>query len=283
VKMFSKFRHRVGMRFPKLRKVWSLVWGAGYHFMWLLRKFATGNRPIEVRVGNESIYMVPEGHIAKLMWNDWFEKNERDFVANHIKPGMCVINIGANTGLYTLIAAKLVGQKGVVHAFEPSTLNFSRLTRNVTLNEFDNICLNQMAVSDFTGTLAVMRDPAHPELDSHYFVQRVEDGRPPADAVELIPCDTIDNYWRRACQDDMQIDLIIMDVEGAELSVFKGMLALIGASPGLVLMVECTENLDEIDTLLRTQGFSFYLWNVMANCFEKTAMKRGTIYAMRNN
>ncbi len=75
--------------------------------------------------------------------------------------------------------------------------------------------------------------------------------------------------------------MIIVDVEGAELSVFNGAQALLAASPNLVIMVECTERLDEIDELLRSQGFSFFTWNVLATCLEETVMKRGTIYAMR--
>ena len=274
----------MGSRFPELRKLWILISGPLYHFMWIFRKVLTANRPIQIQISNKLIYMVPEGHIAELMWHDWFEKEERDMVAYHIRQDMIVINIGANTGLYTLLAAKLVGKKGAVHAFEPSSLNFARLTRNVILNEFDNVFLNQMALSDFTGTLALVRDAEHPELDSHYYVQRVEDGIPPKNTVELIPCDTIDNYWWRKCDGELRkVDIIIMDVEGAELSVLEGMLGMLAASPDLLLMIEFTEKLDELNNLLLAEGFTLYSWNVATKCFDLTIMRRGTIYAMRNS
>jgi len=282
--MIINYCRGVIRKLPRLRKILLPLFRVSIPYLYTLRKII-GIRTIEVSIGTESVVkMIPEGHIAKMMWLDAFEKEERNFVISHLSPGMRVLNIGANTGLYTLIAAKLIGPKGVVHAFEPSTLNFSRLKRNVLLNELCNVRLNQIAVSDFAGTLAVMYDPDHPDLDSHYYVQRVADGNAPVDAIEFIPCDTVDNYWRNTCQDHLKkIDMIIIDVEGAELSVFKGALALLAASPNIVIMAECTERLDEIDELLRAQGFSFYIWNVAAACLEETTMKRGTVYAMRKH
>lgn len=285
MKGFAECRRNIGRRFPTLRKIWSLVWGMGNDVMWYLRNIFTGNRPVEVDTENGAVYMVPEGHIARLMWEGWFEKDERDFVDNYLKPGMNVINIGANAGLYTLIAAKIVGPDGEVHAFEPASTSFDRLKRNVTLNDLKNIHLNQLAMSDFKGALAVRPDPANPNLDSHYFVERLEGKEQPADAIEIIPCDTLDNYFHHTSYKRRleKVDMIIIDVEGVEMSVFNGAQALLAASPNLVIMAECTERLDEIDWLLRSHGFSFYIWNAAAACLEETTMKRGTIYAMRKH
>lgn len=268
----------------KLRRFLSSVWIFVWHMLWLLRNFFLRYRPIEVPVKNEVIRMLPEGHIAELMWGIGFEQNEVAFVANHLKPGMCVLNIGANSGLYTLIAAKIVGSKGEVHAFEPASINFSRLKSNVKLNGLNNVKINQIAVSDFSGTLAVLPDPAHPNLDSHYFVRRVEDGKPPVDAIEIIACDTIDNYWNNYCKENLKkVDMIIVDVEKAELSVFKGASATFNASTNLVMMAECSENLDEIAILLKEHGFQFFEYNEATRMLEEINMKSGNIYILRKN
>ena len=226
--------------------------------------------------------MLPEGHIAEMIWKHAFEQDVRNFVEKYLKPGMCVLNIGANAGLYTLMAAKIVGSKGVVHAFEPATLNFDRLKRNVRLNGFTNVIINQMAISDFSGSLAILPDPAHPKLDSHYFVQRIIDGKPPEGVIELMTCDTLDNYWMKICDGVLtKVDMIILDVEGGELDVFKGAQATFEISPNLIMMAECTSKLDEIETLLRTNDFKFFKWNIASSMLEEISMQRGNIFAFR--
>lgn len=275
-------RRRITRRFPILRQTLSPAWMWYGHQLWLLRNWLSGFRPISVGFGNDLIRMVPEGHIAEVLWRVEFEKKERAFVEKQLKPGMCVLNIGANAGLYTLIAAKIVGPQGRVHAFEPATINFRRLERNVAINRLNNVTLNQIAISDVLGTLAVTPDPKYPNLDSHYFVQQVENGRPPESTIELIACDTIDNYWRNVCGETLkQVDMIVIDVEGAELDVFKGAQATFAASPNLVMLVECTRHLEEIDILLRKHGFAFFKWNDSVSALERTNMQRGNIFALR--
>ena len=56
-----------------------------------------------------------------------------------VKGGYTVLDIGANIGYFTLLAARLVGKKGKVYAFEPEPRNYSMLLRNVTLNEYENV------------------------------------------------------------------------------------------------------------------------------------------------
>lgn len=280
--MVVNYCRRVVRMYPRLRKLLLPIFSVSIPYLYALRN-ALNRRPIQIHVGsNDTVSMLPKGHIAKAMWLDAFEKVERNFVESFLKPGMSVINVGANTGLYTLIAAKIIGPTGIVHAFEPSSLNFDRLKRNVKLNLLDNVCLNQMAISDFSGTLAVMFDPENPSLDSHYFVQCVDDDRLPDNMIEKMPCETIDNYCVNARKIDFDsIDMMIIDVEGAEFSVFMGALSLLEKSQNLIIMVECTENLEEINELLRGLGFSFYVWNVSKASLEDTSINRGTLYAMR--
>ena len=273
-------------KLPLLRKALLFLWPAVAEFdhqRWNLRNFILGNRPVKVKIYDNAVFMIPEGHIAEMVWRRDFERPERDFILSSLKPWMRVLNIGANVGLYTLIAGKVVGAQGEVHAFEPASLNFDRLKRNVALNGLNNVRLNQFAVSNFKGALAVMRDPSHPGLDSHFFVQRVDDGKVPEGAVEMIPCDTIDNYWSSFFNSDIKkIDMMIIDVEGAELSVLEGAESVIGMSQSLMIMVECTENLDEINSFLSARGFTFFELDVVNGKLNKIAsIKRGNIFALR--
>ena len=70
--------------------------------------------------------------------HDWFE-DEIKFVRHYLKPGMNVIDIGANYGLYTLTAAKLLGEAGKLWAFEPTETTSSYLKNSISLNGFNNI------------------------------------------------------------------------------------------------------------------------------------------------
>lgn len=56
------------------------------------------------------------------------------WMEEYIKPGDIVFDIGANVGAYTLIMSKLVGEKGMVYAFEPNWPNFFQLNKNILLN-----------------------------------------------------------------------------------------------------------------------------------------------------
>lgn len=70
---------------------------------------------------------------------DEFEFDERDFMRRFLRPGDVYADIGANVGLFTVIAAKLVGPKGRVFTFEPVLKTYKRLFQNIQLNKFTNV------------------------------------------------------------------------------------------------------------------------------------------------
>lgn len=81
-----------------------------------------------------------------------FEKAEARLALKLLKPGMVFMDIGANLGQYTLLAARPVGMEGHVHSFEPSARMFAELAFNVELNDLSGICrLNNLALSDRDG------------------------------------------------------------------------------------------------------------------------------------
>jgi len=92
-----------------------------------------------------------ESELARLIFCDDFERTERDFVNAFLKPGDVFVDVGANIGIFSLIAARRVGKKGRVYAFEPTPKTFSRLQDNVKLNRFFNIQCFQQALSDEAG------------------------------------------------------------------------------------------------------------------------------------
>jgi FkbM family methyltransferase len=63
-----------------------------------------------------------------------FEPSTGRALAAHLKPGMTVLDVGANVGAHTLSLARLVGPTGRVHAFEPTAFAYRKLLRNLSLN-----------------------------------------------------------------------------------------------------------------------------------------------------
>lgn len=221
------------------------------------------NKPICIPLSNsESVRLLPIGQIAELMWGLEFEKRERDFVAHNLMPGMRVVNIGANVGLYALMASKLVGKSGKVYAFEPSAETFATLKRNIELNKCTNIAAENVALSDFSGALFLRSDPLAPEADGHRYVEKIECAEYSANEGEVVQCKTLDSYWNEDPERSQQpIDLMIVDVEGAELSVLKGAINAMRRSQNLTLLLECTENREEVKEFLGNMGFEFFAWD----------------------
>jgi len=224
--------------------------------------------------------MIPEGHIARVLWENDFEKTERHAIEYLLKPGMCVLNIGANTGLYVLLCSKIVGEHGEVHAFEPASLNYARLLQNIALNKLTNVRVTRCAVSDRSGTMLIHRDPKHPELDSHYTADATRVSA--ADFVESTPSITVDEYWaKNTCEFSRPIDLMIIDVEGGELGVFEGAKKILRASQNVVIMAECTKHLSEIAGLLAVEGLGFYQWDSGAERLVTTELTQGNVFITR--
>jgi FkbM family methyltransferase len=86
--------------------------------------------------------------LSELLFFWDFERSERTFLNAFLRPGDVFVDIGAHVGLYTLIAARVVGPSGMVCAFEPASTTFARLLANVEINSLTNVTCWNMAVSD---------------------------------------------------------------------------------------------------------------------------------------
>lgn len=139
--------------------------------------------------------------------------------------GMTAIDVGAHVGYYSRIFAQIVGPSGNVYAFEPHNGNFRYLERNV--QRLGQVTSLQMAVTDRDGTVLIHESSvgtgSHSLHPSRYAYTR-------AIPVEGISLDTF--------LGEKSVDLVKIDVEGAELEVLEGMRKTIENSPGIALIVE---------------------------------------------
>lgn len=196
--------------------------------------------------------------IGKNLFAGWFEPAEVDFVRRHLKPGDVVLDLGANAGLYTLLAARAVGPAGHVYAFEPGARALELLRHNVQINGATNVTIIDAAVSDKTGTasFAVARDTAYSSL--------ADIDRDDQDVVEWKTVRTIRLDDAISEYGIPQATFIKMDVEGAEKLALDGASRLLARSTPLTILFEASDTnasafgytVSELLLTLRALGFS---------------------------
>lgn len=164
-----------------------------------------------------------------------FEPVQSKLFTRAIKKGDVIFDIGANIGYYTVLASKLVDLKGKVYAFEPDPDNLKLLEKNILLNKCSNVVVVPMAVSERAGTLTFKKDLSNPGESKISEKGNVK-----------VKATTLDKFItsRRI----KKIDLIKVDVEGAEINVLKGARTLIGRKD-IKMFFECNPK------VLRTFGF----------------------------
>lgn len=153
------------------------------------------------------------------------EKLITELVQAEIRPGDIVVDIGANIGYYTLLFARSVGPSGHVYAFEPDPENFALLQKNIVLNGYTNVTLEQKAVSDRTDTLRLY-------LADNVGDHRAYDSGDHRSCIE-IPAVALDSYFGA-----QKIDFIKMDIQGFEHTVLRGMQRILSENTAVKLISE---------------------------------------------
>jgi FkbM family methyltransferase len=151
----------------------------------------------------------------------------REF-ARHLTTGATVYDVGAHAGHYTLLAARVVGPRGHVVAFEPLPRNLRYLERNVSANKLAQVCVVPAAVSDRTGNALFATGSGDPDQTASYMGRLVEGGGIP---IRTLTLDDFIAGGSVAPPDAMKID-----VEGAELAVLAGGRGILAAHRPLIFL-----------------------------------------------
>ena len=151
----------------------------------------------------------------------------RSLYEAHLQPGHVVFDVGANIGAMTEPFATAVTPGGKVFAFEPSAASFLELTKRFSESSWSHVELVNAAVTDKEGSVNLhVYDDAHRSWSS--LVRRPLENygvRIPSPLIEAVRSISIDAYCRM--RDITQIDLLKIDVEGAELLVLRGARAML--------------------------------------------------------
>lgn len=154
-----------------------------------------------------------------------YEPLTTDYLRRHLGAGAVFADIGANHGYFTILAAGLVGARGLVFAFEPNPAVYERLETHVRLNGFDHrVVLSEQAVWDSDGDAAffVSQWPENNGISTLTPSPAViaGGGLSPERTIR-VRTETFDHWLATTTLE--RVDLVKIDAEGAEAHVVRGM------------------------------------------------------------
>ncbi len=186
--------------------------------------------------GGVRLRLYGDSKLCEMLYFDQFEPETRRFLDAYLRPGDVFLDIGANVGLYTIAASRIVGSSGEVHAFEPCSQTFSRLEENVQLNGLRSVSCHRLALSDSNAEaqLSIAKDG----FDAWNSLGKPYMGEP--GGQETVQTMTLDSFVKEHALAG-RITAMKIDVEGWENQVLIGAEQLLAAANAPVLCVEFTE------------------------------------------
>lgn len=220
----------------KLLRAWAKLGKApGLRYEWIQRigPVLGELRPLLGRLPNGCVVEcdVRDEVARQIYFSGAYEGVEAFLFTRLLRPGMTVLDVGANLGQYTLLASTAVGPGGSVHSFEPVPVNFARVSRNVLNNGLTNVTLNNAAAWHEATTLRFGL-PADADANKGSF--QVVTGGDNGTTSYAASAIRLDDY--AAEQGLGRVDLIKMDIEGAECHALRGAAEIIRRDCPIILM-----------------------------------------------
>jgi FkbM family methyltransferase len=234
---------------------WPYMHGRG----WLLRlaRLLLGRKPVRFDIGGGTYI---EGSLDDwvIIWT-FMRRHEADAPFQRslelARPGNVVFDVGANVGVWSLLAAKRGAR---VHAFEPVPALVERLRRHAQLNDID-IVINACAIGVENGAMPFF-EVREGNSGASSFVRRGT-----GDIQIEAPVMTLDTYIERGQTD--RVDLMKADAEGAEVLVFRGARDLLSSERAPIVFFESDELCApfgttpcEVRQFLIDRGYAMYRW-----------------------
>lgn len=225
----------------------------------------------DVRVGGRRLAMYNPmlDDASRAMATGDYERFESDLARMLVRPGDTVIDVGAHVGHYTLLFADAVGPAGTVIAAEPFPPNRERLAANVASADVgDRVTVLPYALSDGSGPAQLFANPRN-SGDNHLWYTQGWLHVP-------IECRRLDDLL----DESSDVDLIKIDVQGAEVQVLRGMRKLLRAQKRLTVFVELwplgvrhmDATLEEFASFFADWRLAFMIWENPAKLVPITSL-----------
>ncbi|MBA2616394.1 MAG: FkbM family methyltransferase [Actinobacteria bacterium] len=186
-----------------------------------------GAPSVETAFGKLFVHERDEVVSPRLQSSGAWEPGETALFVERLRPGMTFLDVGAHIGYFSVLAGRLVGPSGLVLAFEPHPRNFELLLANVWRNGLGNVVCFPWAVSDVCGFAPLYVAPLN--TGDHQLVAP-ESGRETVQ-VRTVSLDAIPAIRP-------PVDVVKVDVQGAEEAALRGMERLLEASRDPLVVVE---------------------------------------------
>ena len=216
-----------------------------------------------------------------LYFNGLSDYREMRFIQRYLRRGDTFLDVGANVGIYSLLAASLVGPTGAVHAFEPGALASERLDENIQLNRIETITVHRVGLSDQKGSASFAAN------GDDCVASLIPASAPAVPDAEQIQCVRLDEYLP-----NQQFAMAKLDIEGAEPLAIRGAVGHLAAGNPPVMQIEMdgyskkfgVETHDFIDELEHL-GYDVGIYDVEENRidFTKTPWERGVLNVLAVN
>lgn len=154
-----------------------------------------------------------------------YEKDAQNLLTNLVKPGDVVYDIGGHAGYMALLFSAIVGPTGRVFTFEPSSVNYARLVRNVNDNRRINLTVVKAAASDRQGEALIDERGSESAI--------LEDGRDASTQLSAIRTIRLDDFAYGS--GDRTPTFVKIDVEGHAGPVLEGMRRVLENAPPKIL------------------------------------------------
>lgn len=190
-------------------------------------------RVLKILNGGLKFFCSIDSILDKMVFTNKFENDEILFLNRFLKSGDQFIDIGANSGLFTIYSAKAVGNEGQVFAFEPTDTTYKKLCENIKLNKFLNIITHQLAISSNNEDLEfyslgegfdAWNSLAKPIIKKKFKILNVK-------ALQIDKLDEIGIDFNNSA-------LVKIDIEGWELNAIKGGVNCLKNENSPALMIE---------------------------------------------
>ena len=226
-RFFNKLRSGLA---PLIRPVLEGVGPVRRLGLWVLSR----RHPDEVELDGQTFKVDPRdfGVTLELHSTGTYEPFTRGLCLESLEPGMVFLDIGAHVGLYSLPASKRVGHQGRVIAFEPHPSNRSLLMENIDRNHVENVTVVPAAVSDEPGQMHLQVSTFNP--GDHRLYRERSSGVQTVETAVV----SVDSWLESAGMET--VDMIKMDVQGAEANVLAGMRRTLASSRRLKMIIEYT-------------------------------------------
>lgn len=188
----------------------------------------------------------------------YYEKEMQNIINKIVRPKDIIFDVGANKGWYSVYFG-LLAHQGKVYSFEPVSTAMDELLKNIQINNLDNVFCIRGALYDYKGYGKVYTPYKHSPLSS---LKRIYDIECDEEKCKLF---TLDDFCKENNIDN--IDIIKIDVEGAEVNALMGGIKMLSSSNAPILVVESYEkvlrgfeqNVKKLFHNIKSFGFEIYM------------------------